>query len=148
MTAQLIGRGRCHCGNLELTFESRRQPEELPVREDACSFCRSHAARTTSDPSGRVRIIVHDPDRLSRYRFGLQTADFLVCRRCGVYLAAVLMTEGTSYATVNINAFDSAKRFTQPPASVTYDGETVAERLARRKANWTPVVAIVEDVGR
>src|SRR2546422_3634073 len=46
---------------------------------DTCSFCRKHGARTTSDPSGRVVITVRHPGQLLRYRFGLETADFLVC---------------------------------------------------------------------
>jgi hypothetical protein len=67
-----------------------------------------------------------------------------VCRQCGVYLAAVLTTGDCSYATININTFDFKKDFTQEPIVVTYDGETGAERIARRKTNWTPVLAIVE----
>ena len=99
-------KGRCHCGNIELTFESRVQPEKLPVRADACSFCRSHGARTVTDPDGSVSITVHAPEQMSRYRFGLRTADFLVCRQCGVYVAAVLTAEGRAYATININALE------------------------------------------
>src|SRR2546422_3499160 len=86
--------GRCHCGNLELSLETSVRPEELSLRADTCSFCRRHGARTTSDPSGRVVITVHHPDELLRYRFGLETADFLVCTRCGIYVAAV-MEEGS-----------------------------------------------------
>jgi hypothetical protein len=67
-----------------------------------------------------------------------------VCRQCGIYLAAVLTTGDCSYATVNINIFDFKKDFAQEPIVVTYDGETGAERIARRKTNWTPVLAIVE----
>ena len=85
--------GRCHCGNLELSLETSARPEELSLRADTCSFCRRHGARTTSDPSGRVVITVHHPDELLRYRFGLETADFLVCTRCGIYVAAA-MNEG------------------------------------------------------
>jgi hypothetical protein len=99
--------------------------------------------RTTSDPYGRVQIIIRNPDQLSRYRFGLRTADFLVCRQCGNYLAAVLTVGDCSYATVNINTFDFKKDFAQESIVVKYDGETVAERIARRRTNWTPVHAIV-----
>ena len=137
-------RGLCHCGNIGIKFESKLRPEQLPVRACSCSFCSSHGVRTTSDPNGSVQIFIRNPDQLSRYRFGLRTADFLVCRQCGVYLAAVLTTGDCSYATVNINTFDFKKDFTQEPIVVMYDGETDAERIARRKTNWTPVHAIVE----
>jgi hypothetical protein len=63
----------------------------------------------------------------------------LVCNRCGVYLAAILTTpEGTCYATVNINALDERRRFTQQPVAVDYEGENAERRIARRKENWTP----------
>ncbi|MGH7773228.1 MAG: GFA family protein [Candidatus Binatia bacterium] len=133
--------GQCHCGNVEVTFETKLRVEELRIRACSCSFCRSHGARTTSDPSGKVKITVHDSSQLIRYRFGLKTADFLVCGRCGVYLGAVMKAGEETYATVNTRTFDHAEKITQEPLIVTYEGETEAERKARREANWTPVAA-------
>ena len=140
-------RGSCHCGNVEIVFESALKAEELPVRACACSFCRRHGALSTSDPKGSVKIAIHDSSRLIRYRFGLKTADFLICKRCGVYLAAVMAAGGKSYAVVNINTLDFRERFRKEPATVSYDGESEAERIARRKANWTPVIAFSEQAG-
>jgi hypothetical protein len=34
--------------------------------------------------------------KLLRYRFGLKTADFLVCENCGIYMAAVISTGDSS----------------------------------------------------
>ena len=132
--------GQCHCGNLELTFETNLTPEQLPVRACACSFCRKHGALSTSDPNGKVKITVHDANLLIRYRFGLKTADFLICKRCGIYLAAVMILGDKSYATVNVNTFDASESFKQQPLTISYDGENEAERRARRVKNWTPVV--------
>ncbi len=137
--------GQCHCGNLELAFETNLKPEQLSVRACSCSFCWSHGTRATSDPKGSVKITVHDSNQLIRYRFGLKTADFLICKRCGVYLAAVMTEGGKAYATVNINTLDFLERFRKKPVTVSYDGENEVERIARRKANWTPVVAFSED---
>ena len=134
--------GRCHCGNLELTLETSLAAERLPVRACACSFCVHHGARTTRDPAGRVRITIHDPAHLVRYRFGLRTADFLVCGRCGVYVAALCRLGDAAFATVNVNALDSGERFPQAVV-VSYEGETAAERQARRAATWTPAVEVV-----
>ena len=136
--------GQCHCGNLELAFETNLTPEQLPVRACACSFCRRHGARTASDPNGGVKITIHDSNLLIRYRFGLKTADFLICQRCGIYLAAVMTVDDNAYATLNINTFDSAESFKQRPNTVSYDGETEAQRRARREKNWTPVVEFRE----
>lgn len=136
--------GRCHCGNLEVIFETKVPPEQLPVRKCSCSFCSKHGARNTSDPQGSVQITIRNPEQVIRYRFGLKTADFLICKRCGVYVGAVMQTGERSYATTNVNTFTAAARFAQEPVVVSYEGETEAKRIARREANWTPVLSIME----
>jgi len=131
--------GGCHCGNLQLTLEIRRPPDQVPVRACACSFCRAHGARTVTDPGGQVRLRAREPAELGRYQFGQRTAEFLVCRRCGVYVAAVMSaTDGSLRATVNINALAEGARFSRDASEVDYSGESAAERLARRAAGWTP----------
>jgi hypothetical protein len=140
--------GSCHCGNLEVVFEPSRPPEELPVRACACSFCRAHGARTTTDPHGRVGLRARDQGQLLRYRFAQRTADFLVCRGCGVYVAAVLETDdGRLVATLNVNVLVERGRFASE-APVDYDGESEAARRARRAAGWTPVVWEPDPPGR
>jgi hypothetical protein len=131
--------GRCHCGNLEVAFEPGSAPEELVVRSCACSLCRRHGARCVSDPAGAVRIVVHDPAHLIRYRFGLRTAEFLVCSRCGTYLGAVMANGGSAVATINVNSFDPPHPFEREGVRVRYDAESEPERRARRAAGWTPV---------
>jgi len=133
--------GRCHCGNLEVTFETRQHPEDITVRACGCSFCRHHGARTGSDPKGRIAFVVHDPAALNRYRFGLGTADFLLCRTCGVYVGAIMEDGGSAYAIVNVNTFDWPHPFEREGIPMDYGGESEAERRARRAAGWTPVVA-------
>jgi hypothetical protein len=141
--------GGCHCGNLELTFETRRQPREMAVRACGCSFCRRHGVRTASDPDVRVEFLVRDPLRLSRYRFALATAEFLICRTCGVYVGALMADAGSAYAIVNINALAMPGLFTQSALAVSYDQESTAERRARRRTRWTPAAMIEQsDRGR
>jgi hypothetical protein len=134
--------GGCHCGNLEVTFETPHRPGELAVRACGCAFCRRHGARTASDPNGRVELVVHDPAQVSRYGFGLGTAQFLVCRTCGVYVGAVMAEAGSLYATLNINALATPEAFTSAAVAVSYDRETAAERRARRLAGWTPATLV------
>lgn len=134
--------GGCHCGAIGVTLFSDKRATALPIRQCQCSFCRKHGVRTTSDPDGRVEIRVRAPDHLQRYRFGLGTADFLLCRNCGVYLAAV-MTEGDqTYAIVEVDALDKRADFTQAPAPMDYDAEDEAARRARRRERWTPAVFV------
>jgi len=92
--------GGCHCGNLALTLETALSRDVLPLRACQCAFCTRHGARATSDASGRVRFTIRETEALIRYRFGLRTADFLVCARCGIYVAAVMHDGGAAFATV------------------------------------------------
>jgi hypothetical protein len=134
--------GSCHCGNLALAFETRRRPGEIAVRACGCSFCRCHGVRAVSDPAERIEIVVHDPSQLSRYRFGPGTAQFLVCRTCGVYVGAVMAEAGSDYATLNINALRTPEVFTKVAVPVSYDRESAAQRRARRRSGWTPATVV------
>ena len=88
MSAVLAYHGGCHCGALRVTFESAKPPADLQRRACQCSFCRSHGAVTLSDAEGAMRIDA-EADALVRYRFGLKTADFLICARCAWPLRAI-----------------------------------------------------------
>jgi hypothetical protein len=85
-------RGGCHCGNLRLRLRLSRAPEETRLRACGCSFCRAHNTRTTSDPHGSFEIWAGDWSLVEPYRFGSGTAEFLICRRCGVYIGTVCET--------------------------------------------------------
>jgi len=124
--------GGCHCGALRVRFETSRSWDDLGLRECQCTFCRKHGAVNTSDPSGHVHIVA-ERAALLRYRFALATADFLVCTRCGVYVGCVL---DDAFASVNLRALDGAP--TAPARPRDFGSETAAERIARRRALWTP----------
>ena len=130
--------GGCHCGNLRYALETSLALEQLPLRTCQCSFCRHHGARSTSDPAGRIRFEVRDAAQLTRYRFGLRTADFLICARCGIYVGATMRDGDAQYAIINANTFDQAVRLTQQPQPMDYDGEDELARQSRRRARWSP----------
>jgi hypothetical protein len=136
--------GRCHCGNIEVNFETAHEAEALAVRACDCSFCRRHGMRAVSDPEGSIAITIHDPARANLYRFGLKTADFLICGECGVYVAAVMNDDGATWATLNVNTLDDAAAFGQAPAAVSYEGESAEARRARRRENWTPATVLAQ----
>ena len=127
-------RGGCHCGAVRVVFESRSDPDRLPVRACQCAFCRAHGARTAADPEGRVRF--EGPFR--RYRFALRTTDFLLCPYCGVYLGALYAADGGAWATLNVNCLADRASFAADPEPVSYEGESAEDRGARRRARWTP----------
>jgi len=135
----MIHRGTCHCRAIGFAYETSLAPPDWPMRACACRFCRSHGAATTSDPHGALELACRDPDQLVRYRFGLGTADFLICRTCGVYLAAI--TADGRFGLINTNALADRPAELPPPQAMAYDGETASGRTARREQRWTPVRA-------
>lgn len=133
--------GRCHCGNLSFVIAVTRPLAELRVGACDCSFCRTHGAKCVSDPRARATIRVRDPGQLERYRFGLNTADFLVCRTCGVYLGAFIEVDGTGFSTLNVRATTVLRD--RDAAVRSWGGESAAERVARRARTWTPTEIVV-----
>jgi hypothetical protein len=93
-----------------------------------------------SDPEGSFEVRADDWSSVERYRFGTRTSDFLICRHCGVLIAAVTeLSEGVR-AVVNVNCLDDRGRFTSIPMMHDFDGETIDNRSSRRAANWMPAV--------
>jgi len=124
--------GACHCGEASFVFETAGA---LAPRACQCGFCRRHNARTVSDPGGAALLTLGA--KVSRYRFGSRTTDFLICARCGVYVGATVEIEGQLYAALNLNAFDDP-RLDLEAAPVSYDGESAEVKADRRRSNWTP----------
>ncbi len=132
--------GGCHCGAIRTRLRLTWPAADNALRACACSFCRAHATRTVSDPEGLFEVWADDWSLVEPYRFGSRTADYLICRHCGVYVGAVCETAAGLRAVVNTNALRDRAEFTAVPAAPDYDGETTAARLARRARNWTPAV--------
>jgi hypothetical protein len=104
--------GGCHCSNIRLGLSTELDPSQIEVRACQCSFCVRHGSRAVADPDGRLIISVKDEARLRRYQFGLRTADYLICRECGVYVAAIdgkddaISRDDDARAIVIINALN------------------------------------------
>lgn len=136
----MLYRGACHCQAIGFVYETAVGPEAWAMRACGCRFCRAHSAATTSDPHGALELVARAPDRLHRYRFGLRTADFWVCRDCGVYVAAA--TSDQRFGIINTHALiadDEVRARLPAPQTTSYDGETSEARVARRHQRWTPL---------
>lgn len=131
--------GSCHCGNISFVFHRPDTDELIPVRACGCSFCVKHRGVWTSHPQGRVELALGDGDRVQRYRFGTQTADFYICTVCGVAPIVTSEINGSAYAVVNVNCFDDVDRAELAETSTDFDGEGKDDRLARRQRNWSPL---------
>lgn len=128
--------GHCHCGNLSFTLDWP-DPVRVPARTCGCSFCAMHGNVWTSCPDGALRVRCREPDHVTRYAFATRTAEFHLCARCGVVPIASSTIDGKLYAVINVNTFDDVDpALIEPAAIVSFDGESEAARLARRKRAW------------
>jgi len=132
-------RGGCHCGNISVVYNTSISPEDARPRTCQCAFCRKHNTAAISDPDGDLTITVREGEKLSRYRFGLKTADFLVCRECGVYIGAFMhgADDSHGFATLMSAVLDERARYCEGQP-VSYTAEDKDGRLARRRKVWTP----------
>ena len=133
--------GSCHCGAVRVALLPSKPAAELPLRACQCGFCRRHGARTTSDPAGSLHLTAA-PGDLIRYRFGRRVIDAILYGECGVYVGSFLSADGHLIGTLNVAGMDLEGFSGRTAEPVTYDDETDAERLARRKAKWTPTVLV------
>ena len=135
--------GGCHCGALGFSFDTALAVSAWSVRACSCGFCRAHGALTTSDPSGRLAFRPEPGELLQRYRFGLRTADFLICRRCGVYVGAQIATAQGAFGIINALALRPLPVGLPAAVEADYGAESGGERIARRAQRWTPLDLIV-----
>ncbi len=130
--------GSCHCGAIGYRYRTDVAPEQWSIRACQCRFCRAHDALSASDPSGSIVFSVADSNFLNRYRFGLRTADFLLCRECGVYIGALIETDRGQFGIINTHALLQSPESLAAMEPMTYDTEDVAGRVSRREERWTP----------
>jgi hypothetical protein len=130
---------RCHCGALSACYRTALPPSAWQIRACQCSFCRSHAALSTSDPAGLIAYRCSDPKLLQRYRFGTGSAEFLICRVCGVYLGAQITSGCKRFGILNALALRPIPPDLPKGEPMDYGDETAEIRRQRRESRWTPL---------
>ena len=134
-----IYEGSCHCGAIGYSYQTAIAPRNWSIRACQCSFCLAHDALSTSDSNGLIDFQAHHPEALQKYRFGLLTADFLLCRTCGVYIGAAIETEHGSFGIINVHTLVEIPADMAEDAPISYDSEDVGGRVSRRAKRWTPL---------
>ena len=86
---------------------------------------------------------IRDVDLLERYRFGLKTADFLLCKRCGVYVGAQIETFHGAFGIINTLTMMPVPDGLPVPALTDYSSESSNDRVERREKRWTPLEKVV-----
>ena len=143
----MLIRGGCHCGNISFELSWEPDPKEIPARACDCTFCTKHGGVWTSNPKGDLRVQVKDASQVNKYSFGTKTALFHICARCGIVPVVTSEIDGRTYAVVSVNAFDGVDPSLLNRKPMSFDGEEVDSRLARRVRNWIPNVRYVEGRG-
>lgn len=132
---------RCHCGALTARYRTAIEPSAWSLRACQCSFCRSHGALMASDPAGALEFRSNNPDQVQRYRFGGRTADFLICRVCGVYVGVQMASDKGRFGVLNVLSLRPPVAGLPPAEPMDYGAETAEVRRLRREMRWTPVAA-------
>lgn len=101
-----------------------------------------HDALSTSDPRGALQFSATQAGSLQRYRFALKTADFLVCRCCGIYAGAVIESTQGQFGIINTRALEEQPADIADIGAISYDDEDTNGRISRREQRWTPVTAV------
>lgn len=134
--------GTCFCGSIGYKYDTAVAAEDWSIRACQCAFCRAHDALSTSDPAGTLEFSASNPDNLQRYRFAMRTADFLLCRECGVYIGAVIETDQGRFGIINTHSLASTPADIADVAPISYDSEDKQGRVGRRETRWTPVTGV------
>jgi hypothetical protein len=129
--------GGCHCGAIKVRFTTDQPAASLVPRADQCGFCRKHNAAVISDPAGHLDITIAERAGAA-YRFGFNITDFHLCNQCGVFVAATGIGDDELRGVVNIHVLQDREQLAQSPMTVSFDGESVVDRQARRRVHWTP----------
>ena len=130
----MIYQGACHCGAVCAEYETNAP---VRLRHDGCSFCASRGVKSASDANGSLRL--QSDRRLTRYRFGHKTADFLICPVCGAYVATCMEGPRGAVGVINVVGLQIAALKDEPVDFASLEGETHDERIARRLSRWTPM---------
>ncbi len=139
--------GQCHCGNVSFELDWQPEPLEIPARACSCSFCAKHGNVWTSCPTGSLNVHIRNENQLSKYSFETKTAEFYICKTCGITPIVTSNIDDRLYAVVNVNTFEGNSTSLIKPATLsTFDGESTANRLTRRKRHWIADVTINDGI--
>lgn len=128
-------KGGCHCGNVIFVIDTALRPGDFEPRACDCGFCTKHRASWLSDPKGKLVVSVRDESGISKYRQGSGSAEFMLCRECGVLLGAFHDDGGTVLGAVNSKAVEGAPAFAE---EVTVSPRLLEEtrKISRWRTIW------------
>lgn len=137
--------GGCHCGVIRYAITTSKTENPLTPRMCNCTFCQRHGVFGISDPDGKLRVEISDRDAINRYSFGHKTAEFLICKVCGVAPVVLSTIDDQLYSVLNGRTVDQPWPFNLAEVpEMDFEAENREERLIRRKRNWIADVVLKE----
>jgi hypothetical protein len=136
--------GGCHCGNIAVSVELASAPQTCRPRACDCEFCRKHGAAWVSDPKGSLLIRIAEAREAGRYAQGAELAEMLLCRRCGVLVAA-LWQQQRLYGVVNASVLDARDEFA-PAQPVSPQRLSPEAKMSRWQSIWFANVTLTGDL--
>ncbi|MGK0298875.1 MAG: hypothetical protein ACI9XC_002499 [Gammaproteobacteria bacterium] len=131
-------KGSCVCKNIEIEWLAS-DFSHIP-RVCQCDYCRLINASYVSQSGTEIHVTIHDEDKHKVVMHGTNTAAFHVCTNCDSLTIATSLIDGTIYGVINSKCLENQDRFKEPQ-TFSYEGETLEQRLNRRKKNWcSPVL--------
>jgi hypothetical protein len=131
-------RGTCHCGAVKAEMHLTMPVADAVMRRCGCTFCRRIGALAFSDPAGHA-VVDAKAEQLSVYHFGPEAADFLLCRTCGVFVAAISDDGNQLRCVVNVMGIAPDIAVGAQVTALQAADEDKSGRKARHAAKWTPV---------
>jgi hypothetical protein len=78
------------------------------------------------------------PRIAAKLSFGGRTAEFLVCRECGVYVGAQMVSDKGRFGVLNVLSLRPVLPLSTGEP-MDYGAESPEGRRLRRESRWTPV---------
>lgn len=132
--------GSCHCGNIQFRMGTNLPLNELPIRTCQCSFCTKQNGIYTSEPNGELRFKLEDSQKVQKYQFGHKTADFYICKVCGIVPLITCEIEGQMYGVINLCTTGERSLLQKNHDRKDFETESTKDRLSRRKKYWIGTV--------
>jgi hypothetical protein len=126
--------GSCYCGNITFSADLTAPAESYEPRACDCDFCLKHGAAWMTDAEGTLEIAVKDNTKLSKFRQGSESADFLSCAKCSVLIGVIYQENGMTYGAINSRSVNGVAF---PPAKTVSPKKLTAQnKIARWKEIW------------
>ena len=126
----------CNCGSFRIDWDTKISP--LVARMCGCDYCAEAKGEFVSDPSSRVTFSVTEPSNRNIVTHGHGTALFYECKNCGVIIVTSEIG-GELYCVINAKVLN-IKGYSLDKNLKDFSGESIQERLARRKNNWSKAI--------